>query len=311
MRHDPEQRHLELDQPSLRTVWLSDVCSLRDDGAECTVFIAGQPAFRFDGRLDADRKLAAVQIVEAGAARVGAVLATFKMDDATLWRARQKLAKYGVCGLARGKTGPKGPRKLLPAVVRAAARLLAKGKTAAAIARELGISKPSARRALEAAGALPGTEEPEGTQQRLVDAAPIEASDVEQPETAPRGAGHEVAPGAVPGVPMEVAPAQAVDVRQPEIPSASEAQEPRPTAEAPRQVARASTPELAVLYARLGFAPDGEEEVVLESAPAVPFAGLLLAIPALLSTGLLGAARAAYGRLRKGIYVPSSHICHP
>ena len=105
MRPNPEQRHLDLDEPRPHTWWLSDVCSLQDNGDECTVFIAGRPMLMFDARRDADRKLAAAQIADAEAAPVGAVLAAFGMDDATLWRARQNLAKHGVAGLVRRKTG--------------------------------------------------------------------------------------------------------------------------------------------------------------------------------------------------------------
>jgi hypothetical protein len=63
----------------------------------------------------------------------------------------------------------------------------------------------------------------------------------------------------------------------------------------------AATPEIAALRAVLGM-PDGEAEVVFESGTNVPFAGVLLAVPALTATGLLEAARSVYGRLRMGVY---------
>jgi hypothetical protein len=52
----------------------------------------------------------------------------------------------------------------------------------------------------------------------------------------------------------------------------------------------------------LGFTADGEAEVVLESGAQLPFLGVLLALPLLVETGLMAAARKVYGRLKKGVY---------
>jgi hypothetical protein len=65
---------------------------------------------------------------------------------------------------------------------------------------------------------------------------------------------------------------------------------------------RAATPKEAVLYAILGFSFDGEAEVVFEPRVGLPCAGFLLAIPALVATGLLEAGRKVYGRLKPGVY---------
>lgn len=53
--------------------------------------------------------------------------------------------------------------------------------------------------------------------------------------------------------------------------------------------------------ARFGLLGEGAVPVFTPAAK-VPYAGLLLALPALAATGLLGSARAVYGRLRDGFY---------
>src|SRR5215470_13757330 len=53
--------------------------------------------------------------------------------------------------------------------------------------------------------------------------------------------------------------------------------------------------------ARWGLLGEGAEPVFTPGA-RYPLAGLLLALPALADTGLLGAARAVYGQLRNGFY---------
>ena len=53
--------------------------------------------------------------------------------------------------------------------------------------------------------------------------------------------------------------------------------------------------------ARFGLLGEGAVPVFTPAAK-VPYAGLLLALPALAGTGLLGAARSVYGRMRNGFY---------
>lgn len=246
-----------------------------------TLSLHGSPIFRFEAGNRLDRCLAAAVVANADAAPIKVILDAFELDDATLWRARQRLAESGVAGLLKRKRGPKGPSKLRGPVVRRIVSLRQEKKLSkSAIARQLGLSRAAVLAALRAAGE-PTDEEGE------TPSLPFEPSPAPQVAEAPTPEAVAPAPASTPvSAPAVASPASAP----------SEGRTPLPASK------RAPTPEAARMYAQLGFSYDGEAEVVFEPRAGVPFAGVLLAIPALAATGLLDAARQVYGGLRAGIY---------
>jgi hypothetical protein len=271
--------------------WLGPECGVHRSGDLIAVLVGGAALFRFDAGNQLDTRLAAAVLANSKAAPVQAILDAFGLDDATLWRTRQRLEKEGVSGLLKRKSGPKKPFKLVAPVVRQIITLRREKRLSArAIAVQLRMSHTAVLAALHAAGeasqdataeahessALPFVQQ--GVPGPLPDDAQAPESETE-PGAAIIHDDHPVSDDA-PAGPL----------------ATSSARPPLPASK------RAPTPEAARMYAQLGFSYDGEAEVVLEPQAGLPFAGVLLAIPALAATGLLDAARQVYGGLRTGVY---------
>lgn len=308
---------LPLENPAPNTHWLSSSCCLQADGDLRTVIVGGAPILKFDVNDQLMSRFAAAMIAESRLARVKAVMQAFGMDDATLYRTRIRWRKLGLAGLLNVKSGPKGPWKILAPVERRIVELWREGKTQTEIERRLGVSQRSVGRVLRRKGIstedrdetqhLPfGTVETE-TATNETPTASDETPNPVEPEAKACGNGSRVlsetdaplAQGSDRELPTEALPAGTMVA-----PMKAEAHEQGETTMAPQEqrYARANTPEMAVAYAMLGMAPDGEAEVVFESRRSVENAGVLLAIPVLAATGVLEAARRVYGRLRDGIY---------
>jgi len=289
-----------------RTQWLSSRCCLQHDGDVRVVVIGGAPLLHMAVGDRVHERLAAAVIAESGAARVRAVLTAFGMDDATLWRARKRLQDGGVAALLPAKRGPRGPRKVRPAVGRRMVELRRSGVSEQRIADRLGVSRFSVRRVLKREGVGADTEarpaelwlpgEGEGAEGML--AVPVRPG--EEAGGLPAEPRAEAVPAPA-GAPEPEAGAEGVAA--PDEEAAGPARLPDAvSAAALVEGPRARTAELAWLDAMLGLTRDGESAIVFESRRAVPLAGVLLAVPALMATGLLEAARATYGRLRHAVY---------
>lgn len=311
---ESRQGHLPLIDPDPQTRWLGPECAIHQSGDLIVVLVGGTPLFRFEAGSAPDTRLAAAVLANSKAASVQAILDGFGLDDATLWRARQRLEKEGVAGLLKRKTGPKKPFKLLAPVVRRISALRREKKLSArAIAVELRLSHTAVLAALHAAGEL--------SEDSLADAhdtpplpfarenAPFASGEEQLQPPADGPARFDTTPAEAPAPPVApaaVSPATAVVLEAPrELPDAASPLGPAPSSSVRPPLPaskRAPTPEAAVLYAQLGLTYDGEAEVVFQAQDGLPFAGVLLAIPALVQTGLLDAARQVYGGLRAGVY---------
>lgn len=263
-----------------RFQWLGDRCCLQHEGDLRVVIIGGAPLLRFQVGDRLHEHLAATLIVESGAAKVGVVQEALALDDATLWRARQRFREGGVAALMPARRGPKGPSKVFPAVVRRLLKLRRRGLSQREIAEQLSLSRRTVREVLAREGEASNSPAAE------TGSLPLESPVGERAQQAvetPPPARQEAVPS-----PVTACSPAVVEV----------AYETSESCGAPR----AGTPETAALYAMLGLSRDGEAEVVFESRTAVPFAGVLLAVPMLGATGLLESARGVYGRLRDAIY---------
>ena len=242
-----------------------------DEGG--VVFVAGMATFAFAAGDVVGRRLAAVQLVEAGIAPVGAVTAGFGVTQVTLWRWREAFAADGVAGLVPARLGPRGPSKLTEQLAARIRGLDADGLTLAAVAERTGVSTATVRVAL---GRLSGSStagEQSDSHQPAHDEVGHEVGHGEVGHEVGHGeVGHEVGHG---GDTLPVLPVLPV------LP-----------APVPRVGERAA--------ARAGLL--GEAPVVFTEGGHLPLAGLLLVLPALEPTGLLVAFESVYARLRDGFY---------
>ena len=285
-----EPMSLALAPPDPHVQWLSDHCCVQTDGEMRVLVIGGAPVLRFAAGDHVETLLAAALAVEAGVAAVKTVLAGFHLDDATLWRARQRLRAEGVGGLVPARRGPTGPSKLRPAVVRQIVALTKAGRAPTVIAQRLGLSPRSVGRVQAEAGLARATTP--ASLELPLPAAPLPAPAAATPPV-------EAPPLAAPPTPIgETVPVEASAPAPAVAPPAPAS----PAAAVSATLPRAPTPEAAVVYALLGLTPDDEAEVVFQPRQGVPFLGVLLALPTLTATGLFEAARRVYGRLRRGIY---------
>ena len=125
-----------------------DVCESDEGGV---VFLWGMAAWCWAAGDVAARRLAAVQLVETGAAPPGEVAAALGTDDVTLWRWRRDYAAGGVAALAPERPGPRGPSRLTDDKVAEIRRLRAEGLSRAAIVERVGVGAGSVSRALAGA----------------------------------------------------------------------------------------------------------------------------------------------------------------
>lgn len=128
---------------------VGDRCELVEDGDLVTVVVAGTPLMRFSAKDRVDRRIAAALLADVKAAPVGAILEAFNMDDATLWRDRERLLQGGVVAISRVRVGRAPGSTLEPAIERRVLELHREGLTMAAIAKRLGVTFGRVRGVIE------------------------------------------------------------------------------------------------------------------------------------------------------------------
>src|SRR5660397_8488 len=229
------------------------------------VFVFGLVTFSYAADDEAGRRLAAVQLVQSKIALSVDVASAFGVTGVTLWKWGRDYTAGGVAGLLRIRSGPKGPSKLTDRVRARIAELDATGLPLLAIAAQTGVSTATVRVAL--GRVLPATQtvaEPLRDAEHLDDALSTTAHDV----------------------------AQNVDDQSADRGDEQGADLVVLAAPVPR-----TTERVAARFGDLTEAP-----VVITEGAQLPLAGLLLALPALEMTGLLGVAAGVYGPMRKGFY---------
>jgi len=239
-----------------RRVWFHDLDGLR------AVFVDQTPFYCYPLDDLVLHRLCAIQLVEAGVAKVKDVCTAFELHLRNFSRWRSKLLQRGIAGLALQAAGPKTIRT--PTLAAGVVQRYRKGHSCRNVATQLGISDSTVRRILKDQGVpirspfdkhqpLPLTDD-EGEIQQL------SAQAAEPPTIAPQ----DTAPPAVEAT---------------SIPYAS-------------PLDRAATV--------LGLIQ--EAPVEFQSADGVPCAGALLGLALLGETHLLEEARAVYGQLKPGWY---------
>ena len=238
------------------------------------VFVHGNLAYAWDAGDAAGRRFAAVSLVRVKAATQLEVAEAFGVKPASVRRWDARFAGAGVAGLLAEPKGPKRKSKLTGATVADIRRLRDGGASYRAIAAETGVSQGSVRAALVLAEGGAGAEDV------CLAATCGTAAEPESGVEADK----------------DCATAMSDDPPAP-VPVLGEA--PVLADPAGRGAERA--------LARFGLIPYAPP--VFTPCARAPLAGLLLAVPALASTGLLDTAHAVYGELPNGFYSLDAMLC--
>jgi transposase len=270
------------------TIAINVRATLRSGDGYRAVFVADIPIAHF---AEGDRMAEAhamVMLVERGWAEQHEVAVAFGCSARTVRRAQRRFETGGLAALGRAAGYPKGRARARPTQVRRINDLKAQGLSNRAIAERLGVTEKAVRKLLRRLG----WKEPEPRQPELPlgDGADpnLSASSITVPA---RTAGEAALAAPAPPEP----PPPGADPNLSAPPSAA-ADEPLPvsfdTDPADRRIDR--------LFAYMGLLDDAAP--LFRAGTRIPRAGVLLAIPALLHTGVLDAARDVYGGLGPAFY---------
>jgi len=174
-----------------------------EDGSGA-LFLWGMASWCWSGDDVAGRRLAAVQLVDTGAATAREVAAGFGVHEPTLWRWRDSYRRDGVAGLLPKPMGPKGPSKLTEEKVAEIMALRSEHLSLREIAKRVGVSHDSVLRALG-----PVTEQRSTPGSELVPLAPPAERTAER-EAARRGVLAEAPPVITEGASLPLAGALVV-----------------------------------------------------------------------------------------------------
>jgi Transposase DDE domain/Winged helix-turn helix len=277
----PEQGDLFPPEPGgSDVVFVNGRCQLRREGTTRMVLVSGLPVAHFS---DEDRPAAAnamVMLVEHGWAQQVEVARAFDCDVRTVRRAQQRYDEAGLAALGRAAGYPKGKHRSRTRD-REVAAMKARGYSNREIGRRLGCDEKAVRKRLRRLG----WKTPEAEQISL----PF------------------VAMGA-PGADPNVSGLQTLPVETPRDAMTSSA-DPNlsgsTSATAPADLPFTMDDDPADrrwdrLLAYLGLLDDAAP--MFRDGQSVPHAGVLLALPALLATGVLDAARDVWGNIGPAFY---------
>jgi transposase len=258
------------------TVAINGRCVVRSDDAHRVVLVAGMPIAQYAVGDRMAEAHAMVSLVEQGWAQQGEVARAFDIAARTLRRHQRRFEDGGLVALGRGDGCPKGTPRVARARARLVSQLKADGCANREIARRVGVSEKAIRKLLLRLGWRP-----------------LRAEQVPLPLAAgPERADPNLSAPA--RLPVEQAAISAARAADPNL-SAAPREEVATSADvdpADRRVDR--------LLAYFGMLDDAAP--LFRNGTRVPRAGVLLAIPALLKSGLLDEARSVYGSIGPAFY---------
>ncbi len=255
---------------------INDRCVVRVEGQLRIVVVAGVPLAHFVAGDRSAEAYAMVSLVEQGWADQNDVARTFCCSPRSVRRYQRRFDEGGLARLGRAGGYPKG-RPRGPWRDRVVGKLKAAGLSNRAIAHRLGIDEKSVRKRLRRLGWRPR----DPAQSRLALAEP-----------APPGADPTLSASAIAGVERPTPGARA-------SPALAPARE-EPESIAPSWDRDPADRRFDRLLAYMGLLNDAAPR--FRSGHHVPGAGVLLALPALVATGVLTAAREVYGSIGPAFY---------
>ena len=284
------QLALQLPQlPLSDAVVINSRCSLRVEGEQRVVVVSGLAVHHYDANDAVAEAYAMVFLVDSGFAQQNEVAKALGCSVRTIRRHQRRYAEGGMAALATRSGWRAGRRRVGASRLRAIAKLKERGLNNCEIARRLGVTETAIRKLVapserEAQIVLPlATTETASARTTHIDvAAPTSTSD-ESPAISPqsRGAGEEP----VADTQTEVA-----------APQEHSEQEPVPVSfdvdPADRSLDR--------LLACFGLLDDAAP--VFGNSSVVPGAGVLVAIPFLVNSGIFRISRKLYGEIGPAFY---------
>jgi transposase len=307
-----EQRELPLPvSAAVGAVVINDRCVLRVEQERHVVVVAGIVVAHFAADDPMERAYAMVSLVERGWADQNDVARIFEVTARTLRRYQRRYENEGMVGLGRGPGYPSGrPRGV--SGERLLRRLKDEGHSNRVIAHRLGISEKAVRKRLRRLGWKPAAAAPEqqslplgappGADPNLSAfrdaslAAPLEPASSTLPGADPNLSASSDAPLAAPLEPASATPPGA----DPNLSASSTA----PRDAVPAIPASADTDPMDRRFdrflAHMGALDDAAP--LFASATRVPNAGVLLAVPSLVASGVLDSADKVYGSIGPAFY---------
>ena len=267
--------------PNLRnpegTQIINDRCMVRTQDGHCLVIVSGMVLAQYASADQMAEAYAMVNLVQQGWASQQDVARVFGCSVRTVRRDQQRFEDGGLAALGQGSGYPKGRWRLRAAHTGLIHRLKAAGHSNREIARRAGVSEMAIRKVLRRLG----WKEPHPEQDSLA----LEAVPAANPNLS------GFASTALP--PPPPTPAQGANPNLSAFCSAKES----------AAVSHDTDPRDRCadrLLARLGLLEDAPP--LFGSATAIPRAGVLLALPVLVSSGVFTCAQKIYGSLGPAFY---------
>ena len=282
----PEQRELPLPvSGAAGAIVINDRCVLRVEQEHRVVIVAGVVVAHFADDDPVERAYAMVSLVERGWADQNDAARAFDVSVRTVRRCQRRYEEAGIAGLGRGPGYPSGrPRVVLGE--RTLRRLKGEGHSNRVIAHRLGISEKAVRKRLQRLGWKPPA--PEQRALPLASAAPLGAD----PNLSASST-------ALPETPLEPASAAPLGA-DPNLSASSNAPATTPAAMTRSADTDPMDRRFDRFLAHMGLLDDAAP--LFASAPRVPNAGVLLAVPSLVASGVLDAADQVYGSIGPAFY---------
>ena len=280
--------------PPAPDIVISPKCVILEVGEERVAYVCGVPVFRYHVGDAVAEKLFVAQALEAGFAKPGELAAGLSLSLRTIHRDRKKYVDGGVAELLPKKPGPRGPR--LGEAREAAIRVWhGEGLSGREMARRLGVSPSTVGLALDRLGLPKGRR---GPQQVALPSPPDGGTAVAPAETTAEKAG-DARSATAPIEPSEVdgaAEAEAgAEEARPFLPVSSTAL-PVETTLDPDPMNREIDRMLAVQGEINDAAP------LFAPGKGLPRAGVLLAVPLVMASGVFQAGRETYGHIGPAFY---------
>jgi prepilin-type processing-associated H-X9-DG protein len=318
MDHGSEQAELSAAPPrgdGEQVVVINGRCQVRSRDGRRLIVVGGTVMAQYAVGDRMSEALGMVNLVEQGYAEQVAVAEAFGCTTRTVRRYQERFEAGGLAALGRGGGYPRGRARLRSSRGRSLLLLKAKGMSNRVIAQRQGVSEKAVRKRLRRLGwreskpePLPLPLEPVGA--GSAEAAPMEPGAGADPnlsasqEAAPRQTAVEAVDGsevAGSGADPNLSASPVLPASPPLPPAPTEV--PPPGQEEPLPFSFDTDPadrRIDRLFAHLGLLDDAAP--LFRAGSHVPGAGVLLALPALIESGVIEVAREVYGSLAPAFY---------
>ncbi len=299
-------------QPS-EIIQVNAVAQIHREGALRALVVGGIPLLSWSADDRAAEAYAAVVLVREGFANPTEVAAAFGRTRMTVYRISKRFEEKGLSGLIAAKRGPKTARVLGEVAAKRMVALKGQGLANTVIAAKLGVTESGVRKALRRIG----YQAPTPVQAKLKAIEPVAEEREAQAAIEPAApAGPSKVPAALPA-----AEPPAVDAPMAALPAAEPVEAPAPASSEPAPVSNAAGdahgPALEGqagamtgvdpwdraadrVFARMGLLTEAPPQ--FGDCEAVTGLGVLLALPALMATGILDVAVKVYGGFGAAFY---------